>query len=101
MMTWGKKMPNLLTELEIDAACYEFAARRIVALGGPTQPQPIVAYLDAMPPEDDEPEEDEDLPLPAAPADPWDALTARAAYLGSGPETVSEMTERLLAKMDV
>ena len=94
-------MPNLLCELEIDAACWEFLAHRIVARGGTSQPQPIVVYLDAMPPEDDEPEEDEDLPLPAAPADPWDELTARAARYGSGPETVGEMTERLLAKMDV
>lgn len=36
---------------------------------------------------------------PAYPGDGWDELTARAAELGAGPETVGEMTERMLQKM--
>ncbi len=95
-----------LLDLDIDAACWEFIAQRIVTRGGNRPPQPIVGYLDnfcdtceADPCvcRDDEREPDE-LPEPDEP-DPWDALTARAAFLGSGPETVREMTERRLAKM--
>jgi hypothetical protein len=63
-------MPNLLCELEIDAACWEFLAQRIFAHKGERIAQPIVAYLDAMPP--DEPARDED-------PDPWDELTAEAS----------------------
>ena len=68
-------MPNLLLDLEIDAACWEFLS---------------VIYLDAMP---DEPQRDDD-------PDPWDELTAKAARYGTGPETTLEMTERLCARMD-
>ena len=81
---------SLLTELEIDAACWEYLAARIVALGGSRPPQPVVAILDAPPPEDE-------------PDDPdWDELTARAAKLcpPAGYETVQELTERRLARMD-
>ncbi len=88
-------MPNLILDLEIDATSWEFLAQRIVARGGHRPPQPIVEVLDAMP--DDEREPD-DLPEPDEP-DPWDALTAKAARYGSGPETVGEMTERMLGKM--
>lgn len=55
-------MPNLLLDLEIDAACWEFLAQRIVAHGGHQPPQPIVEILDAAPPEDDD----------------WSELTAEA-----------------------
>lgn len=73
---------SLLTDLEIDAACWEFLARRIVQLGGSRPPQPIVTLLDAPPDED------------------WDELTARAAkYMPEpGAETVVEMVERVLAR---
>jgi hypothetical protein len=71
-------LSRLLTELEIDAACWEFLATRIVQLGGTRPPQPIVQILDAPP----DPEEDPD----------WDELTARG-------ETIIERTERVLAKM--
>ena len=77
-------MDHLLLDLEIDAACWEFLARRILALGGPQLHQPIVIYLDATPPDEDP---------------DWDELTAEAARIGSGPETVGEMTERMLARM--
>src|SRR5271165_7523620 len=103
-------MPNLLCELEIDAACWEFLAHRIVARGGTKPPQPIVTYLDRCEICDCYPcacPKSPFLPLPTAfvceppEDDGWDELTARAARYGSGPETVGEMTERLLAKMDV
>jgi hypothetical protein len=84
-------MDHLLLDLEIDAACWEFLARRVKAHGGAQIAQPIVVYLDAMP---DEPARDED-------PDPWDELTAKAARYGAGPETTSEITERLLGKMGV
>lgn len=71
-------MSRLLTELEIDAACWEFLATRIVQLGGARPPQPIVQILDAPP----DPEEDPD----------WDELTARG-------ETIIERTTRVLARM--
>jgi hypothetical protein len=71
-------LSRLLTELEIDAACQEFLAQRIVQLGGTRPPQPIVQILDAPP----DPDEDPD----------WDELTARG-------ETIIERTERVLAKM--
>ena len=83
-------MPNLLLDLEIDAACWEFLSERIVACGGDKLAQPVVIYLDAMP---DEPQRDDD-------PDPWDELTAKAARYGTGPETTLEMTERLCARMD-
>ena len=47
-------MSRLLADLEIDDACFEFIARRIVALGGFPPPQPIVQYLDAPPDPEDE-----------------------------------------------
>jgi hypothetical protein len=78
-------MPNLLLDLDIDAACWEFLAQRIVAHGGTQGPQPIVAALDAAP--------DDEMP------DDWDELTAEAARIGSGPETVMEMAERMLGRM--
>lgn len=83
-------MTHLLTELDIDAACWEYFAARIVAHGGTRPPQPIVAVLDAMPPEDEEPDPD------------WDELTARAARMcaAHGSETVAELTERRLARME-
>jgi hypothetical protein len=71
-------LSRLLTELEIDAACWEFLATRIVQLGGARPPQPIVQILDAPP----DPEEDPD----------WDELTARG-------ETIIERTTRVLARM--
>lgn len=82
---------TLLADLEIDAACWEYLAARIVAHGGTRPPQPIVAILDAPPPEDEE-EPDPD----------WDELTARAAKLCAAPgsETVAELTERRLARME-
>lgn len=81
---------TLVTELEIDAACWEYLASRIVAHGGSRPPQPIVTVLDAMPPEDEEPDPD------------WDELTARAAKLAppAGYESVQELTERRLARME-
>jgi hypothetical protein len=81
---------RLLADLEIDAACLEFLAQRIVALGGSHPPQPIVAALDAAPPEDEEPDPD------------WDELTARAARMCAAPgrETTLEITERLLSRME-
>jgi hypothetical protein len=69
---------RLLADLEIDAACWEFLATRIVQLGGARPPQPIVQILDAPP----DPEEDPD----------WDELTARG-------ETIIERTTRVLARM--
>jgi hypothetical protein len=78
-------MDHLLLDLEIDAACWEFLAHRIVACGGEKPPQPIVLVMDAAPREDE---------------DGWDELTAKAARLGAGPETVGEMTERMLARME-
>jgi hypothetical protein len=71
-------LSRLLTELEIDAACWEYLAARIVQLGGTRPPQPIVQILDAPP----DPEEDPD----------WDELTARG-------ETIIERTTRVLARM--
>ena len=47
-------MSRLLADLEIDDACFEFLARRIVQLGGSPPPQPIVQYLDAPPDPEDE-----------------------------------------------
>lgn len=82
-------MDHLLLDLEIEAASLEYVARRIVARGGTRPPQPIVTYLDHMP--EDEREEDPD----------WDELTAECRRIGSGPETVGEMTERMLGKMGV
>jgi hypothetical protein len=79
-------MTRLLAELEIDAAVEDFLRARGVA-----NPQPIVAVLDSTPPEDE------------APPDPdWDELTARAAkmYAAPGAETVQEIAERLLARME-
>lgn len=67
----GFPLSRLLLELEIDAACWEFVARRIAAYGGPPQPQPIVTYLDAAPDED------------------WDGP----------PETFIEHTTRVLGRM--
>jgi hypothetical protein len=84
-------MDHLLLNLEIEAACWEFLAQRIFTRSGEKIAQPVVVYLDAMP---DEPMRDEDT-------DPWDELTAECQRIGSGPETVGEMTERMLAKMDV
>lgn len=81
-------MPNILLDLEIDAACWEFLAQRIVARGGAKLAQPVVIYLDAAP---DEPEPDDQ--------DGWDELTAKATSLGAGPETVFEMAERMLGRM--
>lgn len=83
-------MDHLLLDLEIDAACWEFMAKRILAMGGPAQPQPVVTYLDAMP---DEPQRNED-------PDPWDELTVRAARYGAGPETTMEIAERVLGRME-
>ena len=116
---------SLLAELEIDAASWEYLAQRIVAHGGSRPPQPIVAILDgphkihhrqggnpfgagkmtaeqleelereaetsAQPPTDDEPEDPD-----------WDELTARAARMCAAPgtETVTELTERRLARME-
>ena len=78
-------MANLLCDLEIDAACWEFLAHRIVARTRP--PQPIVEVLDSAPPEDDP---------------DWDELTARAARLCSAPgqETTVQLTERVLAQVE-
>ena len=78
-------MSRLLLDLEIDAACWEFVARRIAAYGGPPQPQPIVAYLDAPP----DPDED------------WDELTARAQKMcpEPGAETMIETVNRVLGRM--
>ena len=80
-------MSKLLCELEIDAACWEFLAHRIVQLGGSPPPQPIVQVLDA-PPDPDEKDPD------------WDELTARAAkYMPEpGRETAVELVERVLGK---
>lgn len=69
-------MSRLLTELEIDDACLEFLARRIVELGGTRPPQPIVEVLDAPP----DPDEDPD----------WGELTTRG-------ETAIEMVDRVLS----
>lgn len=80
-------MSRLLCELEIDAACWEYLARRIVAHGGAGLAQPIVTVLDAMPPEED------DVP------DDWDELTARAARMCAPGETTLEATERVLGKV--
>jgi hypothetical protein len=97
-------MDHLLLDLEIDAACWEFIARRILARGGSQLAQPVVIYLDnfcdtceADPcmctvMRDQSPDED---------TDPWDELTAECQRIGSGPETVGEMTERMLGKMGV
>lgn len=84
-------MTRLLAELEIDAACWEYLAARIVALGGSRPPQPVVAILDAPPPTDDEPDDPD-----------WDELTARATRMCAAPgsETVAELTERRLARME-
>jgi hypothetical protein len=84
-------MDHLLLDLEIDAACWEFLAARIVARRGTKPAQPIVVYLDAMPP--DEREQDPD----------WDELTARAAAMAHTPglETSRELTERVLQRMGI
>ena len=71
-------MSRLLAELEIDAACWEYLATRIVQLGGTRPPQPIMQILDAPP----DPEEDPD----------WDELTERG-------ETIIEHTTRVLERM--
>jgi hypothetical protein len=71
-------LSRLLAELEIDAACWEYLATRIVQLGGTRPPQPIMQILDAPP----DPEEDPD----------WDELTGRG-------ETIIERTTRVLARM--
>ena len=80
-------MSRLLCELEIDAAEWEFLARRIVQMGGTRPPQPIVQALDAPP----DPDED------------WDELTARAAKFCAEPgrETLVERVERILARGSV
>jgi hypothetical protein len=97
---------QLLTELEIDAVCWEFIARRIVQLGGSHPPQPIVRYLDALceacqaapcqcariaafaaAPPDPEPDDDSE----------WDELTAKATERAPG-ETMMEVAARLLGK---
>jgi hypothetical protein len=95
-------MDHLLLDLEIDAACWEYLAKRIVAHGGTCEPQAVVRFLDnfceiceADPcmctvMRDRPPDEDEDH---------WDELTAECQRIGSGPETVGEMTERLLGKV--
>lgn len=85
-------MDYLLLDLEIDAACWEFLAQRIFAKSGTRLAQPVVTYLDAPMP--DEPARDDDT-------DPWYELTAECERIGSGPETVGEMTERMLGKMGV
>ncbi len=79
-------MSRLLADLEIDDACWEFIARRIVQLGGSRPPQPIVQILDAPP----DPEDDPD----------WGELTARAAAMCAEPgqETTIETVERVLGK---
>jgi hypothetical protein len=84
--SWEASVSRLLTDLEIDAACWEFLAQRIVQLGG-TPPQPIVQVLDAPP----DPDEDPD----------WDELTARAAKMmpEPGAETAIEMVDRVLGRM--
>ena len=83
-------MPNLLLDLEIDAACWEFLAQRIHARGGPGLPQPIVTVLNAPPNRDEDPD--------------WDQLTAKARrYLpqpGDEPSFI-EATEAMLGKMGV
>jgi hypothetical protein len=80
-------LSRLLTELEIDDACWEFLARRIVELGGTRPPQPIVQLLDAPP----DPDEDPD----------WGELTARAAKMmpEPGAETMIETVNRVLGRM--
>jgi len=45
---------RLLLDLEIDALCWEFLVRRIIAQGGAHPPQPIVELLDSQP--DNEPD---------------------------------------------
>lgn len=79
-------MDGLLLDLEIDDACWEYLAQRIVACGGSRPPQPIVALLDA-PPEDDP---------------DWDELTARARDLSPAPgqKTFIEATQAMLARME-
>lgn len=79
-------MSRLLADLEIDDACWEFLARRIVELGGTRPPQPIVQILDAPP----DPEDDPD----------WGELTARAAKMTPAlrQETTAEIVERVLGK---
>lgn len=78
-------MTRLLLDLEIDAACWEYLAQRIVARGGSRPPQPIVAVLDAAPEDDD-----------------WDELTAKIRpYLPEvGQRTFVEQTEAMLARME-
>ncbi len=80
-------MDGLLLDLEIDAACWEYLAQRIVACGGSRPPQPIVALLDAAP-EDEDPD--------------WDELTARARSYSPAPgqKTFIEATEAMLARME-
>lgn len=75
----------LFLDLELDAICWEFVARRIAQLSGTAcPPQPIVTLLDAPP----DPEED------------WEEVTARAAkYMPEpGRETAVEQVERVLGK---
>lgn len=81
-------MSRLLLDLDIDAACWEYLARRIVQLGGTRPPQPIVQYLDAPCPDEDP---------------DWDELTARAAAMmpAPGQETAVEQVERVLGKMEI
>jgi hypothetical protein len=80
-------MDHLLLNLEIDAACWEFLASRILALGGPAQPQPVVLYIEAPPDEEDS---------------DWGELTAKlaAAAPALAVETTREMTERMLTRME-
>ena len=79
-------MDHLLLDLEIDAACWEFLAQRIVALGGTRPPQAVVLALDAAP-SDEDPD--------------WDELTARARALSLAPgeTTFIEEAETRLARM--
>jgi hypothetical protein len=88
-------LSQLLLDLEIDAACWEFLTRRIVQMGG--TPQPTVTVLDAPP----DPDEDwEEVTEPPDPDEDWEELTARAAkYMPEpGQETVVEQVERVLGK---
>jgi hypothetical protein len=48
-LTGGESVPNLLLDLEIDAACWEFLVQRIILRGGVQGPQPVVEIIDAQP----------------------------------------------------
>lgn len=81
-------MSPYLLELEIDAACWEYLAQRIVAHGGSRQPQPVVMLLDC--------------PNYDRPDDAWNEAMRKAVAMfpEPGQESLIERTQRMLERME-